>query len=149
MKESGHLIRLAILFAAGLAVFLLIRQALVPPGFGKYGHFRAGALDDVRAHPIRFAGRAACEMCHEDKLKELKSGKHAGVGCEACHGAQAVHADDPMKSKPVLPDTTSLCPRCHAANSAKPKWFPQVVVRDHAGTEPCKSCHQPHNPKIG
>jgi hypothetical protein len=148
MKEAGHLIRMAALFAVGIIIFLLVRQAMVPVGFGKYGHFRAGALDDVRARPVRFAGRATCEMCHDDEFKALKSGKHAGVGCEACHGAQAVHADDPSVTKPVLPDTRSLCPRCHAANSTKPKWFPQVVVADHAGTEACNSCHQPHSPKV-
>jgi len=147
MKEAAHLIRLAALFVAGFVIFLLIRQAIVPAGFGKYGHFRAGALDDVRARQISFAGRSACEGCHEDKREALNKGKHANVGCEACHGPLARHADDPDKMKPVLPDTKLLCPVCHEANSAKPKAFPQVDTKDHSGGEPCKSCHQPHTPK--
>ena len=35
MKEAAHLIRLAALFVAGFVIFLLIRQAIVPAGFGK------------------------------------------------------------------------------------------------------------------
>ena len=37
------------------------------------------------------------------------------------------HAEDPTSVKPVLPDTTVLCARCHTASAAKPKGFPQVV----------------------
>lgn len=39
---------------------LVVRGAVVPPGFGKYGHYRAGALDLNRAKPVRFAGQAVC-----------------------------------------------------------------------------------------
>jgi hypothetical protein len=150
MKEAGHLVRMAVLFLAGICVFLIARQLLVPAGFGKYGHFRAGALDDVRARPLHYAGREACGMCHPDQLKVLTSGKHAGVGCEACHSAQAGHAnaDDPSSRQPILPDTKVLCRRCHEKNSAKPAGFPQVVVAAHAGEEPCKNCHVPHNPSL-
>jgi hypothetical protein len=150
MKDAAHLLRLAALFAAGIIFFLLVRQIAVPAGFGKYGHFRPGAIDDVRARPISFAGKAQCEMCHPDQLKALLSGKHAHVACEACHGPQAKHAlaDDPMANKPVLPDTRVLCVRCHEANSAKPKKFPQVASADHSGGEACKSCHVPHRPQM-
>ena len=71
MKEAAHLIRLAALFAAGVLLFLFVRQMMVPAGFGRYGHFRAGALEDIRARPIAFAGRAACEACHDDKHLSL------------------------------------------------------------------------------
>ena len=150
MKDAGHLVRMAALFLAGFCVFLIARQAFVPAGFGKYGHFRAGALDDVRAKPIHFAGREACGMCHPGQLQALTSGKHAGVACEACHFAQSAHAnsDDPSQHKPVLPDTKILCRRCHEKNSAKPAGFPQVVVAEHAGEEACNSCHVPHKPSM-
>ena len=56
------------------------------------------------------------------------------------------HAEDPASVKPVLPDTTVLCARCHTASAAKPKGFPQVVPADHSNGMPCDTCHQPHNP---
>ena len=148
MKDAAHLIRLAALFAAGFLMFLLVRQAVVPAGFGQYGHFRAGALQDVRSRPMSFAGHTTCEACHDDQLKVLSGGKHAHVACEACHGAQGKHANDPSQ-KPVLPDTKVLCARCHEENSAKPKAFPQVAAKEHSGGEACKTCHKPHRPKFG
>ena len=147
MKDAAHLLRLAGLFAAGIVIFLLIRRELVPAGFGQYGHFRPGAMDDVRARPMIYAGRTTCEMCHEGELKLLQSGKHAHVGCEACHGPQAKHADDSSSIKPVLPTAHLLCPVCHEANSAKPKGFPQVVAQEHSGGAECTTCHNPHRPK--
>jgi hypothetical protein len=149
MKEAAHLIRLLGLLLAGAVLFAVVRQQVVPAGFGKYGHFRAGALDDVRARPIVHAGRAACVVCHEDQAKVLTRSRHARIGCESCHGPAARHADDPTASKPALPDTGVLCARCHEANSARPKFVPQVISKEHAGGEACKTCHQPHSPKLG
>lgn len=147
MKDATHLLRLAGLFAVGIALFFLVRQQVMPAGFGKYGHYRSGALDVVRNHPMTYAGRTTCGMCHDDQLKVLQAGKHAGVGCEACHGPQAKHAEDSSAIKPVLPKSSQLCPVCHEANSAKPKAFPQVVSADHSGGAECNTCHVAHRPK--
>ena len=77
-----------------------------------------------------------------------KNGKHAGVNCEACHGPQAQHADDPTSVKPDQLDTAVLCARCHEANAAKLKNFPQVDTAEHSSGLPCDTCHQPHSPVI-
>jgi hypothetical protein len=149
MKDAAHLVRMAALFAGALLVFLVVRQSVVPATFGQYGHFRGAALEEIRSRPVTFAGRSTCEMCHEDQLKVLKTSRHAAVACEACHGPQAKHAEDPSSIKPVLPDTRTLCARCHESNAAKPRTFPQVVTKEHSGGEACKTCHVPHSPKIG
>jgi hypothetical protein len=57
-----------------------------------------------------------------------------------------LHADDPSTVKPVLPDTTVLCVRCHTASAAMPKGFPQIDPANHYPGPPCGSCHVPHNP---
>ena len=41
-----------------------------------------------------------------------------------------------------------LCVRCHQANIAKPKQFPQVVAAEHSGGAACDMCHQPHSPAL-
>jgi protein-arginine kinase activator protein McsA len=41
-----------------------------------------------------------------------------------------------------------LCVRCHEANIAKPKGFPQVVSAEHSTGVSCDTCHQPHSPAI-
>jgi len=147
-KDAGHLFRLAAVFVVGLVLFLVVRSALVPKSFGQYGHFRGNALNDIAARPVNFAGHQACESCHSDVLEKKKDGKHAHVNCEACHGPLAKHADDPASVTPEKLDTAVLCVRCHEANAAKPKAFPQVVSADHSSGLACDNCHQPHSPAI-
>jgi protein-arginine kinase activator protein McsA len=50
--------------------------------------------------------------------------------------------------QPAKLDTAVLCVRCHEANIAKPKGFPQVASADHSNGMPCDTCHQPHSPAI-
>jgi len=128
-KDAGHLFRFAGLFVLAFLLFLVVRHFVVPKSFGQYGHYRAAAIGEIAAHPAKFAGHDTCE---------------------ACHGAQGAHAfaDDPSTNKPVLPDTTILCARCHTASAAKPKGFPQVVPADHSNGMPCDTCHQPHSPAM-
>jgi len=149
-RDSGHLIRPALVLLAGLGVFLLIRSAVVPKAFGQYGHFRPAALLINRQKPLAFAGQTECVLCHDEEAKQRAAGKHAHVSCEACHGPQAkhAHADDPIASKPALPDVKVLCARCHQKDAAKPKDFPQVVPAEHSGGVACNQCHQPHNPHL-
>jgi Cytochrome c7 and related cytochrome c len=147
-RDAGHLFRLAGVFAAGVLLFLVVRSFLVPKSFGQYGHYRGNALSEIAARPINFAGHETCETCHADVLAKKKDGKHAHVNCEACHGPLATHADDPTSVAPAKLDTAVLCVRCHEANAAKPKAFPQVVSADHSNGLPCDTCHQPHSPAI-
>jgi cytochrome c554/c'-like protein len=149
-RDSGHLIRPALVLLAGLGLFLVVRAAVIPTGFGRLGHYRPGALDTIRQRPISYAGQDMCLLCHEDQGKARAAGKHAHVACEACHGPQAQHAtaDDPSAHKPALPDVANLCRRCHEKDAAKPKGFPQVVTAEHSGGMLCNACHQPHNPHL-
>jgi hypothetical protein len=77
LRESEHLVRLVLLAAILVVAFLVIRKAVVPAGFGRYGHYRAPSLDDIRARPISFAGHEACEACHDEQAKTKSQGKHA------------------------------------------------------------------------
>jgi hypothetical protein len=146
LKDREHLVRLAGLFVAAVVLFLVVRAAAVPKGFGVLGHYRSGALGEVAARPASFAGRQACADCHGDIADKLHGGKHAGVGCEACHGPLAGHAADPGSVPGVKPEPRKLCPVCHMQNVAKPKAFPQVDVKEHAEGASCIDCHDPHHP---
>ena len=149
LKDAEHLLRLVAVFCAGIVLFFILRAVFVPKSFGKYGPYRGDALAEIAARPIAYAGHKACEDCHSEVVDVKKSGKHVGVNCEACHGPLEKHVEDPVSVVPQLPDTSVLCPRCHEANIAKPKGFPQVVSSDHSAGQPCKTCHQPHKPSIG
>lgn len=148
MRDAAHLFRFAGLFVLAFLLFLLIRGYVVPKSFGQYGHYRGNAIRDIAARPVHFAGHQTCETCHADVLDVKKNGKHAHVNCEACHGPQAKHANDPASVTPAKINTTTLCVRCHEASAARPKNFPQVASADHSNGLPCETCHQPHSPAM-
>lgn len=148
LRDAGHLIRPALVFAAGTIIFFVLRAVIVPGSFGLYGHYRADALNEIRAHPPVFAGQAVCAGCHPDEAAAKEAGKHASVSCEACHGPAAAHAEDPAQTRPSKPEVAPLCSGCHEADAAKPKWFRQVVSSQHSGGASCEGCHQPHSPKM-
>jgi hypothetical protein len=147
-RDSGHLIRPAIVILVGLALFIAVRGAVIPKAFGQYGHYRPGALDLVKSRPLAYAGQQECANCHEEQVKVRSEGKHAHVACEACHGPLAKHAEDPGSVIPKLPDVATLCVRCHEKNAAKPASFPQVASVEHSSGMLCNTCHKPHNPKL-
>ena len=147
-KDAGHLFRMAAVFLVGVVLFLVARSLFVPSSFGQYGHYRGAAIADVANRPVVFAGHQVCESCHTDVLQVKSKGVHAWVACESCHGPLAKHADDPTALQPPHIDVAVLCVRCHEANNAKPKGFPQVASADHSGGVICDTCHKPHSPAI-
>jgi len=144
----GHVVRVAALFVLGFAAFLVLRWALIPPDFGRYGFYRAGALDDIRARPAAYAGQATCVVCHTDVDEARQGSRHVAISCEACHGPLGKHASGDFDVKPATLDPRLLCLRCHTAMPGKPAGFPQIVPADHGGDGPCTDCHKPHHPKI-
>jgi len=147
-KDAEHLFRLAAVFLAGFVLFLIVRSVLVPRSFGRYGHYRGDAIAEAAALPVSYAGHKACADCHSDIVDVKSHGKHKGVNCESCHGPQEKHVEDPGAVTPAKLDTSLLCPRCHQANIAKPKSFPQVEAADHSNGVACNTCHKPHSPAI-
>lgn len=149
-RDSGHLIRPAVVALAGLAAFIVIRNVVVPKAFGQLGHYRPAALELNMNKPLSYAGQQECVLCHDAQAEVRKAGKHARVSCEACHGPQVKHASasDPGAMKPALPDVATLCKRCHEKDAARPKRFPQVITAEHSNGMRCNECHKPHNPHI-
>ena len=148
LEDRKHLVRMAGLFGVGIAVFLVLRAVLVPADFGELGHYRTSAIDDNLSVPPQYAGREACETCHDDVASERAASAHGRIACESCHGALAAHADDPEALAPEPPAATELCVSCHDLRAARPSWFPQVDVAEHAEGSPCGDCHLPHRPEI-
>ena len=150
LRDAKHLVRLALLFLAGFLLFLAIRAFFVPAGFGEFGHFRTGTLQDVRNNtPLHFGGRASCGEadCHEDVTAALATDSHARVGCESCHGALAAHAADPEIAEAAALDEIDLCSRCHALNPARPEAYTQQVdIEVHREESACSECHDAHEP---
>ncbi len=139
--------RLLLLFAIAVGILVVVRHFLVPKSFGRYGHYRADAVDTLRAQPIQYAGHLVCQDCHED-IANVKSGSmHADVACEACHGPGYAHTQDPMEHKLVPPQGRKRCSYCHGYSPSRPTGFPQIDSAKHGAGEPCVTCHNPHQPE--
>jgi hypothetical protein len=139
--------RLVIVVVVLVAALLIARHYLIPKDFGKYGHFRASAVDSIIAQPVQYAGQVACADCHPDIVKTKSGGYHKNVACEVCHGPAFNHTQDPTAVKPPAPRQRDSCPVCHEFLPSRPTGFPQIVTASHNPYKPCIGCHQPHDPK--
>jgi len=139
--------RLSIVFGLMVAALVAARQLLVPKTFGKLGHYRAAAVEEIAARKVRYAGHEACTTCHEDIAKVHADHRHRGVSCEVCHGPAAAHADSPTEVRPSAPRQRGACPLCHGYDPSRPTGFPQIDPVAHNPLKPCVSCHNPHQPE--
>ncbi len=135
------------LFAVFIIAFLVARHFLIPESFGKYGFYRADAIDEVALLPIKYAGKAVCIDCHTIEAEQLASDMHAGLSCELCHGPNAKHAEDYEVKEFLIKDgSRESCGRCHSLNLArKTEVIKQIDINTHHPLkENCIECHNPH-----
>jgi hypothetical protein len=144
-KLPPQVVRIVLLAGAIVGSYLLARAVLTPPSFKEYGFFRGAALSELSSREPVFAGRVACEECHEDEVKALASHDHKSLSCEGCHGAGKAHSGNPDVKMQVPAQTH--CLRCHEANVSRPKWHKQIMSADHYSDSKCTECHVPHMPK--
>ncbi len=151
MKDIQHLLRVAVIFAAAFAGFLVVRTLLVPKSFGKAGHYRADAVDEFAQLPRRYAGEHACGKCHAQQASDKAKSSHRSISCESCHGALLAHVENPKSDtrprRPKEAEMRAFCGHCHARSLSKPGRFPQIKLSEHNPDAPCNMCHQPHQPK--
>ena len=145
-KIPEQVTRLLVVFVFFLAVLFAARHYLIPADFGKYGHFRASALDTIVKTPLQYASQAACAECHDDVVATKTAGFHKNVACEVCHGPAKAHTEDPAVELPA-PRERGYCPLCHEFLPSRPTGYPQIISASHNPFKPCITCHSPHDPK--
>lgn len=139
--------RLAVVFVALIAIFLIIRAILMPDTFGQYGHYRGQALIDNRDHVPKYLGENACLDCHEEYFELKSSDLHAKISCESCHGPGWKHVEEPDVARMTLPEGRDFCGLCHSLNAARTTDnVAQVVLSEHYTEDQCTDCHNPHAP---
>jgi hypothetical protein len=143
LRMPPQILRLVLLTLAIVVSYFIARAFLTPQSFHEYGWYRGNALEELASRTPVYAGKKACAECHSDILQKLTNGAHTTLSCEACHGVQRDHVENPNIKPGKL--TGSHCIRCHEANPSRPKWFKQIVVKDHYGSN-CIECHLPHQP---
>ncbi len=138
--------RLSVLVILVVALLIAARIFLIPSDFGKYGHFRASAVEEIISQNIQYAGNEICTECHDDVAATKSDGYHKDVACEVCHGPAASHTEDPTSVQLRAPRDRGSCPLCHEFLPSRPTGFPQIVSASHNPIRPCISCHEPHDP---
>jgi hypothetical protein len=68
-KIPEQVTRLSVLLILLILAFILLRTTLVPHDFGKLGHYRASAIDEIVSQEMKYAGH---EICY-DLLMILRS----------------------------------------------------------------------------
>lgn len=139
--------RLSVLIVILLALLISVKYIMVPPDFGKYGHFRASAVEEIISQKIQYAGHEICAECHDDITAVKSEGYHKNIACEVCHGPAAAHTEDPGSVELQAPRGRGYCPLCHEYLPSRPTGFPQIVSASHNPIKPCITCHEPHDPK--
>lgn len=137
--------RLLVVTAVILVSYFTARLFLVPESFGKYGWYRAEALQAHRKLPVKFAGALACAECHDDILAAKAGGGHKNISCESCHGPQFQHVENP-ENVPAKIENQNFCLRCHEQNASRPPALPQIQINDHFEGQTCLECHIGHTP---
>ncbi len=144
-RMPPQIVRLVLLTIAIVGSYLVARYFLTPPSFGQFGWFRGNALEELRTRDTVYAGKKACEECHEDEAKKLAKAEHKNLSCEGCHGPGQMHVEKPDVTKPPKLGL-SVCVRCHEANPSRPKSHKQVSIKGHYPGQKCAECHVPHQP---
>lgn len=162
-----HILRLILVILVGVAVGYGAKRFFTVSTFYEFGHYRGDSVAEIASDKPKYKGVAYCAPCHVKQITAWSSGVHnsADVGkivkCEVCHGAggerdvgdpfraSATGADHPKNLKLIVPtDTRKLCTYCHERITGRPLQQPQIVVADHAGTQQCTVCHNPHSPRL-
>jgi len=139
--------RLFILGVILVSVFVLLKFLLTPSSFGKYGHYRADALDEIAVYPVKYMGSKTCVKCHDTVVSMKNEGYHSDIECENCHGPAYLHNKKPKTAKLARPDSPEFCARCHSINIARPEKAVTVQnFRKHNPGKKCVTCHNPHEP---
>ena len=145
-----------LVFAAGGG--LVMKWLLTPSSFGIYGHYRADAIVEEIAVPIRHGTSASCAQCHTWEGKAHFMGLHKTISCEFCHGPLGDHVADGKKigALPVKTgdEITTLCLRCHNTEikARDEKVIQTVAMPQHLTdqkvkpTHSCNQCHYVHAP---
>ena len=162
-----HILHLILLLVVCVVIGYAAKREFTVKSFYEYGHYRGDSVAQIASEKPKYKGVGYCAWCHAEQVAEWSKGVHnsAAVGkvvkCEVCHGPAGERdqrgmfvistsgPDHPANLKMAVPtDTRKLCTLCHERLTGRPAQQPQIVVADHAGTQQCTVCHNPHSPTL-
>jgi len=162
-----HIARLVLLLVIFVVAGYAAKRFFTVATFYEYGHYRGASVAAIASDKPKYKGAAYCASCHAEQVAEWSKGVHNSIDigkvvkCEVCHGPggerdvrgmfvnSTTGPDHPKNLKMVVPtDSRKLCTLCHERMVGRPLQQRQIVVADHAGTQQCIVCHNPHSPRL-
>lgn len=144
---SKIIFRLFLSFVVFVSVFILVQRFLTPDSFGKYGHYRANAIDDAKVITSYYKGEEKCASCHQDIYDLKDSDLHSEINCESCHMPKISASTECEVLPPIVKGSIEFCGQCHAMNVGRLKrGVPQLDIEEHKGNQNCIECHNSHAP---
>jgi cytochrome c553 len=141
-----HIARLVGLLVFFVLSALVAKSYFTADSFYEFGHFRANSVPQIAAQKPVIQTSGTCKACHPKQFQEWSSTKHKAVKCEVCHGAAGSHPA--TKTVTIPKNSVQLCTLCHERMPGRPAAQPQIDVTQHAGTQQCITCHNPHSPPM-
>ena len=102
---------------------------------------------------LLLAAPETCSPCHDARIAEFKTHKHAsaGLACVVCHGASEKHRNSNGESAPDRvagpEEVPALCGACHASQNkdyAATKHGKLVLSMAKTRAANCNTCHGVH-----
>ena len=94
-----------------------------------------------------YGASGSCAECHAPEATRAAAARHAGIGCESCHGALLDHAESSrgtyVAGRELVTPTDEVCLRCHTNVVGRPIEVRQIVPAAHYAPV-CLQCHDPH-----
>jgi len=147
--------RLLLTFFVFVGSFMLLQNFITPKSFGKNGHYRADAIQEIKKQIPIYKGEEACVSCHED-INELKSETvtiddeeftlHSNLRCETCHTPRIDSKTECKSNPPKMEPTRKTCGQCHSINASRKNKMKMIDLEDHKVEKNCIKCHNPHKP---
>jgi ribosomal protein L37AE/L43A len=144
----AQLRQIIIVFVGVTVLFLLLRSFLIDDSFGKYGPYRAVALDNNKALQVKFVDQQTCSDCHAEIVDIKTQGLHDKLGCQICHGPGYLHIDTTNYTKMEIVNDRKFCGNCHNFHPARSKDAVVMIdIKEHnIDDDKCTNCHNPHQP---
>ncbi len=79
MFRFSYVTRIIVILAGALVGGLIIKMALVPESFGKYGHYRGNWLNEATQYPLNHQGKFICQECHNEIFQNYEKDVHISV----------------------------------------------------------------------
>ena len=162
-----HISRLLLLLVVFGVLAYGAKRFFTADSFYEYGHYRGKSVAEIAGAKPKYKGTAYCASCHAQQVAEWTNGVHNSIDvgkvvkCEVCHGPAGERdpeknyvpattgPEHPKNLKMTVPtDSRKLCTLCHERMTGRPLQQRQIVVAEHAGTQQCTVCHNPHSPRL-